>query len=144
MTPQDEITLIKWTVAMEAEGEPFLGKLAVAYVICNRMRQWKQSAADVCLRKWQFSGWNTDSPTRMRLDEISDKVMLEARKAAEGAYYQHFDDPTKGAVYYLNPTMTRALRGGTLPEWWYEDTDPESEVVIGKHVFRRSASRKDM
>src|SRR3990167_7135838 len=86
VTREDEITLMKWTIAMEAEGEPFEGKLAVAHVIMNRVNKWKKSVADVCLKGFQFSAWNADSPTRLRLDDISDQVMEESYKAAVQAY----------------------------------------------------------
>lgn len=135
MTPQDEITIIKFTVAMEAEGEPFTGKLGVAYTIVNRARKWGKSISDVCLKGWQFSAWNTDSNTRTRLDEISDAIMLESLKAAEGAYRGHFADPTNGATHYLNEPLTRQIRGdGTLPSWVSRLT---KTVDIGRHSFYR-------
>lgn len=138
MNTQDQITCIKWTVAMESEAEPFVGKLAVAFCIVNRAKQWRQSISDVCFRAWQFSAWNTDSPTRMRLDDISDEIMDAAKEAAEAALFGQVPDPTNGAVYYMNVELVKAQRGGKLPRWWGTDTDPASEVKIEHHTYRRS------
>ena len=133
MTREDEITLMKWTIAMEAEGEPFEGKLAVAHVIMNRVNKWKKSVADVCLRSFQFSAWNTDSPTRLRLDDIDDRIMEVSHQAAVQAYDSQFqDDPTHGATHYLNIPLTRQLRGGTLPLWVAAMV---KTVDIGQHSF---------
>lgn len=135
---QDEITLLKWTIAMEAEAEPYQGKLAVAWAIMNRARKWKQSISDVILKDRQFSAWNQDSPTRMRLDVISDAVMDSAEFAARTAYnYATLDDdPTLGATHYLNIELTKQIRGGTLPGWVNKLTQT---VKIGKHTFYREA-----
>ena len=137
MTRHDERTLIKWTVAMEAEGEPLEGKVGVAFVIINRSRLWKRSIADVCLKGYQFSCWNTESPTRLRLDIINDKIMAEAEHAAYGAYfsgtpYSTIVDPTNGATHYLNKEETKRLTGGRLPKW----IDAMKEMAtIGNHTF---------
>jgi len=125
---RDEIYLLVLTVVMEAGGEPIEGKLGVAYVIINR----GDSIPDTIFRSYQFSCWNTDSPTRMNLDIIPNLVLMEAYKAAVAAYFKLVDDPTKGATHYLNEEITRKMRGGTLPSWF-----DESKVTtrIGKHTF---------
>src|SRR3990167_6293611 len=109
------------------------GKLAVAHVIMNRVNKWKKSVADVCLRSFQFSAWNTDSPTRLRLDDIDDRIMEVSHQAAVQAYDSQFqDDPTHGATHYLNIPLTRQLRGGTLPLWVAAMV---KTVDIGQHSF---------
>ena len=62
----DDLTLLAATVKMEAEGEPYAGKLAVAFVICNRARYHGRSLKDVIFDPYDFSCWNTASPTRGR------------------------------------------------------------------------------
>ena len=126
------------TIAMEAGGEPYRGKLAVAHVIVNRAK-WKQkSLSDICFAPWQFSCWNTDSPTRMNLDDLSssDTVFAECLRAVLGAVTGTEPDPTGGAVFYLNKTAVLKTTG-KLPNWWDIDGDPASEVSIGAHSFRR-------
>lgn len=132
MTPNDEITLIKWTVALEAEGEPFEGKLAVAFVVCNRMRKWNKTAREVCWAKWQFSCYNDLSGDTKRLDTIDPALMVECANAAKYAYETAFADPTHGATHYLNEPLTRQLRGGSLPDWVSKMT---KTAEIGKHTF---------
>jgi len=127
----DQLLITAITVAMEAGGEPYQGKLAVAYVICNRSDKQNKSLTDVCLQPYQFSCWNTESPTRQNVDDIPDRTMAESLKATFDAYYKLVPDPTNGAVYYLNPAAL-----DKLPTWWHTDTDPDSQVVIGNHVFR--------
>ena len=124
------------TVAQEAGGEPYQGKLAVAYVIRNRAKRSGQSYTDVCLKPWQFSCWNTDSPTRGALDVLGDTVFAECLKATLAAAYLLEPDPTDGAIFYLNPDTVMAT-AGKLPDWWDIDGDPASQKAISRHLFRR-------
>ena len=132
LTQAEEKLILKWTIAQEAEGEPFDGKLGVGWAIMNRVRLHGKSVSDVCFAPWQFSAWNTDSPTRKRLDDIGPGPMDEARLAAEQAYHGTGSDPTQGATHYLNPVLTRKLRGGTLPKWVERMT---RTAVIWQHEF---------
>jgi len=127
---RDEIFFLVWTVVQEASGEPFEGQLAVAYAILNR----GGSVTDTIFRSYQFSSWNTDSPTRMNLDIISNSALMECYKASVAAYFKLIPDPSKGATHYLNEEVTRKMRGGTLPSWF-----DESKVTarIGRHTFLR-------
>lgn len=125
---RDEIYFLALTVKQEAEGESSEGKLAVAYTIMNR----GGSVIDTCLRAYQFSCWNTESPTRMRIDDIPDSVWRACYRAACSAYFGLQPDPTNGATHYLNEELTQVSRGGTLPKWFYE---MEVTVKIGLHTF---------
>lgn len=110
MRPPSALDWIAMTVKMEAEGEAYVGKLAVACAIVNRMQANRASASDVVLRAFQFSAWNTKEPTRMRLDdyETNHAVWADSYKAAAAALFELVDDPTRGATSYLNPTTTTA------------------------------------
>ena len=137
LTQAEEKLILKWTIAQEAEAEPFDGKLAVGWVVMNRVRQFRQSVSDVCFAPWQFTAWNTDSPTRKRLDDIGPEAMDASRLAAEQAYHGTGSDPSQGATHYLNPVVTRRLRekagkGLTLPDWVEKMT---LTAVIGRHHF---------
>jgi spore germination cell wall hydrolase CwlJ-like protein len=139
MTPEFEITLLALTVWGEARGESHIGKLAVAYVIKNRMRRRNVGVSRVVLSPWQFSFWNTEDPSRSRISEIDPEsdVWQDCFKAATSAYLADEPDPTKGAEFYMNVDTVKRQRGGTLPKWWNVDATPDGEVVIDRHTFRR-------
>jgi len=124
------------TVLMEAGGEPYDGKLAVAYVICNSCGYWKRTITDECLKAYRYSCWLTGSATLVNLDKATESLLAECTKAMLAAVYQLEPDPTNGAVFYLNPivVLEKAKR---LPRWWDIDGDPDSQVDIGAHLFRR-------
>jgi N-acetylmuramoyl-L-alanine amidase len=127
-----EEALAEITLKMEAEGEPYAGKLAVAWVIRNRMADNFFSDGTVSgtvLRAAQFSGWNTASPERIRCVRLdpsvsqadADCVRAWAESGSGG------EDPTQGAVQYYNPAIV-------TPSWasGFEET-----VVIGGHRFMK-------
>jgi hypothetical protein len=122
-----DITIATLTVVMEAQGEPRTGKLAVAYVLANRVKAGR-SMTDVILDPWDFSCWNTDSPTRMNIDKVDDAIYAECMRAVL--------DPTNGAVFYLNKAVVMKA-AGKLPDWWDIDGHAASEITIGAHSFRR-------
>ena len=124
--------LIALTVALEAEAEDYLGKLAVANVIVNRMEYTKKSAAHVVFKPWAFSAWNTAGGRQAAFAKISDVVWQDSEKAAISALYKIEPDPTKGADHYLNIPLTRKMRGGSLPGWVAK---LKRTAVIGQHTF---------
>ena len=130
-----DIVIATLTVAMEAGGEPHRGKLAVAYVLVNRVKVGR-SMSDVILDPWDFSCWNTDSPTRMNLDKIDDALYGECLSCVLAASYGLEPDPTGGAYFYLNKTVVTS-GGKPLPGWWFSDAVAASEITIGAHSFRR-------
>jgi len=117
------------TVFMESSGEPYQGKLGVAWVICNRCAKSKPpiSVQDVVYRSFQFSCWNTDSPTRMNLDEYGSAVWFDSVKASAAAYFELSEDPTYGATMYHATYVT--------PNWDWSKL--EQTAIIGNHVFYR-------
>ena len=130
-----DIVIATLTVLMEAGGEPRSGKLGVAYVLINRVKAGR-SMSDVILDPWDFSCWNTDSPTRMNLDKADDDLYAECLSCVLAAMYGLSSDPTGGAYFYLNKEVVIAT-AGKLPGWWDSDTVHDSEVTIGRHSFRR-------
>lgn len=132
MSPQDDLTLIKLTVALEAGGESYDGKKAVAWVIINRMKAWRQQAVRVTLAPYQFSCWLREFNFVSNLERMPEKVLEESYAAAKSAYEGLSIDLTNGATHYLNVELTKKLRGGTLPGWVYK---LEKTAVIGQHTF---------
>ncbi len=134
----NELFLLTATVAMEAESEPYKGKLAVAYVIVNRSRRRVpfKSISDVVLDPYDFSAWNTKGGRQLALDTIPTRVWQDSEKAAASAYYGIERDPTRGADHYLNVELTRKLRGGTLPTWL---PAMKRTTKIGLHTFYKEA-----
>ena len=55
-----DMELYAATVFLEAEGEPEEGKVAVAWVIRNRIDAKTTTIREIALAPWQFSCWNPD------------------------------------------------------------------------------------
>lgn len=132
----DQFSIVKQTVALEAEGESTVGKLAVLWVILNRARAREQSLHQVCWSKWQFSCWNDMTHAINRLNKIDESIYEEIEKLIIGTQSDMvgYSDPTEGATLYLNIEVTKQQRGGTLPNW-VEKAIPT--VKIGQHNFYR-------
>ena len=118
------------TVWAEARGEPYLGQVAVARVIRNRIKQgWAHDAAGVVLQPYQFSCWNTQDPNRLAAARMSseDPEVQSCQKAwAESATN---DAGIGEAVMYFAP---RAV--SQTPKW----ATPDKHVVtISHHEFYR-------
>ena len=144
------LTLLAATALLEAEGEPEDGQLAVAYVCCNRARYhgWDLTRAILGndLKAYDdgrpyeiFSCWNDDYRRQVqnRLHGMTTAMWELFYRLACAAYWKFEDDPTYGAYFYLNVELTKQIRGGSLPAWWDVDTESDSEVVLGRHTFRR-------
>lgn len=122
-------TIAALNIYMEARGEPFEGKVAVAEVMRNRLKNgtWGKTIAQVVLAPYQFSGWNTKDPNRikaMNLDD-SDPQYQECLKAWQTA--KSNTNFTKGALFYYNPRVV------TTPPAWA--TSPKLLAKIGNHQF---------
>ena len=119
------------TIAFEASGEPEEGKAAVAHVILNRKRsgRWGDNIKDVVTRPWQFEPWTT---RRSEMEKLSpdDPRYQDAERIAEAVLTGRIPDPTAGATHFLNPTIVRHRRGGSLPSWARGEGQS-----IGRHTF---------
>jgi hypothetical protein len=119
------------TMVFEASGEPEEGKAAVAHVILNRKRlgRWGDNIKDVVTRPWQFEPWMT---RRKEIKSLSqdDPRYRKAALIADAVLSGQKPDPTAGATHFLNPTIVRQRRGGSLPPWAEGEGQP-----IGRHTF---------
>lgn len=126
-----DLDWIAMTVWGEARGESQEGKLAVAYVIVNRMAQEKRTACGVVLRPFQFSFWNTNDPSRWKMQpSLSDPIWVDCYEAARNALEKTKPDPTEGCTSYLNPdacTKKQQANAGYHPQ--------RVRHVIGRHHF---------
>jgi len=119
------------TIVFEAFGEPEEGKTAVAHVILNRKSsgRWGDHIKDVVTYPWQFEPWMT---RRREMENLSpqDPRYQNAAKIADAILTGQRPDPTAGATHFLNPTVVRHRRGGSLPSWAHGEGQP-----IGRHIF---------
>jgi N-acetylmuramoyl-L-alanine amidase len=118
-------------MAFEAPNEPDVRKAAVAHVILNRKKshRWGGTVKDVVMKPWQFEPWMTrrkeignlspDDPRYRKAGQIADAVLAGA-----------LPEPTSGATHFLNPTVVRQRRGGSLPLWARGEG-----ISIGRHTF---------
>lgn len=149
------MTLYAATVYLEAAGESERGRLAVAWVIKNRILalpvndQFGPAIARVILgpdgraagdgRAFEpFSCWNDDYMTQrgQRLTKPDGGIWSTCWRAAVAAYYGLAPDPTRGSNFYLNVDLTRKIRPNhDLPSWF----DPLKVMLVeGHHTFLRA------
>ena len=128
--PEQRDYLIR-TIAFEAADEADEGKAAVAHVILNRKRsgRWGDNIKDVVTRPWQFEPWMTRRTEMERLSP-DDPRYEDAARIADAVLTGQTPDPTAGATHFLNPTVVRQRRGGSLPSWAQGEGQP-----IGRHTF---------
>ena len=127
----DERDYLIKTIAFEAPDESDEGKAAVAHVILNRKRngRWGDNIKDVVTRPWQFEPWMT---RRKEMEKLSphDPRYQNAARIADAVLTGQTPDPTAGATHFLNPTVVRQRRDGSLPSWARGEGQP-----IGRHTF---------
>lgn len=133
----DEIYILARTIYGEARGEPWEGKLAIAWVVVNRLnadsarldRLYGNSIREICCKPAQFSCWN-------RLDrnyQVIQAAQLEtdaAFRACLGAACAVLGgavpDPTFGATHYHAASLK-------TPPAWAKGKTPCAR--IGMHLF---------
>lgn len=132
------------TIDQEARGETFDGKLAVAEVIRDRARRGYQSDGTIpgtVLKPYQFSGWNTEDPNRLKSAKRAAAGALEGGQLAEAvaAWNKAVTEDTKTAqgalLYHANPMP----RGMKKPGWVGR---VKFLVQIGAHAFYADPAAK--
>jgi spore germination cell wall hydrolase CwlJ-like protein len=122
----------------EARDQPFIGQVAVAQVVMNRVRddRYPDNPCDVIKQGPTYS-WAEDYPVRHRCqfswycDGKSDKprdtkAYEQARMIAHGVYHGNLDDFVEGATHYHAHYV--------YPEWAKSKT---RTVRIDDHIFYR-------
>jgi len=127
---EDRDYLIR-TIAFEAADESDEGEAAVAHVILNRTKsgRWGGSIKDVVTHPWQFEPWMTRRKEMEKLPP-DDPRYQNAARIADAVLFGQMPDPTAGATHFLNPTVVRQRRDGSLPSWARGEGQP-----IGGHTF---------
>ena len=96
------------TVFQEAEGEPYEGKVAVAEVILRRTKRKYMSDGTVIgtvLRKYQFSGHNTDSANRIRSFQIDTSISVVNDCVKAWCEADRGSNLVPDAMHYYNPAL---------------------------------------
>ncbi len=114
-----DIYLIARAVYGEARGEVYLGKVAVAAVILNRVDDpnFPNSISGVIYQPGAF-----DAVSDGQINLAPDEECIRAARDAYGGW-----DPTNGCLYYYNPT--------TATNKWM--LSKPVLLTVGNHVFCR-------
>lgn len=128
--PHDEVSLLRALIVGEAEGETYLGKLAVACVVRNRVRApwwWGHDVRTVILWRHQFSCFWSDYAKREKamLLALTSPDAYEAAHRAATDVLAGSGDITDGAMWYFN-------RAVVTPSW---AAHLIRTVRIGHHDF---------
>lgn len=122
----------------EARDQPFIGQVAVAQVVMNRIQdeRYPNNPCDV-VRQGPTYSWTKDFPVRHRCqfswycdgksDKAKDKEAWDQSVTiAHGVYHGNLDDFVEGATHYHAYYV--------YPEW----AETKTKVVrIGDHIFYR-------
>lgn len=111
------IDLLARLVRAEAQGEPYAGQVAVAAVIINRVRS-PLFPDDVYSIVYQPGQFETVSSGRINepAEEQHFRAVLDALAGT---------DPTRGALFFFNPSRTKNRYMHSLPV----------AARIGRHTF---------
>lgn len=114
-----DVYLLARVIYGEARGEPYLGQVAVAAVVLNRVRSslFPNTIAGVVYQPDAFTCVN-DGQINLTPDETA---MRAARDAMNGW------DPTNGCIYYYNPATA-------VSKWIFSRP---VQLAIGRHVFAK-------
>lgn len=116
---RSDLDLLARVVYAEAKGEPYLGKVAVAAVVLNRVDSplFPNTVRGVIYQPYQFEPVQNGS-INQGYDAASMNAVLDALAGT---------DPTYGALYFYNP--------GKVSHSWMATR--QTTTVIGQHVFSR-------
>ncbi|MFZ4452254.1 spore cortex-lytic enzyme [Salibacterium aidingense] len=116
---ENDIQIMSNAVYGEARGEPYIGQVAVAAVILNRIESpsFPNTASGVIFEPRAFTAVS-DGQIYMEPNEQARKAVLDAING---------QDPSEGAIYYYNPA--------TATSGWIFSRPTIKE--IGKHKFSK-------
>ncbi len=114
---QNDIHMLARTVYAEARGEPYVGQVAVAAVLLNRLESemFPNTVTGIVFQPLAFEAV-ADGQIWLEPDETAKKAVADALNGW---------DPSEGAVYYFNPDRATS-------KWIW--SRPQIKR-IGKHIF---------
>lgn len=123
------------TLWAEARGEPYVGQIAVAWVIRNRAedKRWPRTIHQVCKQPWQFSCWNGELKADLQDDNY--RAMLRADVGVAGftrALHVAAGVLTGDLMTYL-PRGTCHYHADSVSPSWAAGHTPCG--TIGRHLF---------
>lgn len=131
---ENDIEILAKTIYGEADGEPRIGKMAVASVIINRYRRktWfsGKTIAETCQfavpgsKYHQFSCWNEWDRAYKRIQKAADEDLKECREIAEKYVKGEMKDVVKGCCHYHHVALSPKWAKGVKPDF-----------EIGHHLF---------
>ncbi len=124
---QKELTLLAMCVYGESRSEPYEGKLSIAHVVMNRVKEqswYGKTVKEVLLKPYQFSCFDRRDPNYKKLFHPTPDAWKQCFKAAWNAYSELSEDPTLGANHYC--------RHDIEPPW---KQAMELKKRIGNHEF---------
>lgn len=122
------------TIWGEARNQSYLGCVAIACVVLNRVKLSKLhgrfgngTIRSACLYPWQFSCWNYNDPnyTKVKNVTVRDAVFARCAEIARHAIDGKTSDVTNGATYYY-------VKTSAMPKWAVGKTPC---ATIGDHLF---------
>jgi len=120
MTSQESanLTFLALTVWREARGEPFHGKLGVAFSIMNRVKRpawWGNDLQGVVFKRWQYSSMTDPKDPQVTKWPLSgDPAWQECLEVAEMAILGAIPSPVDGADSYFDLSIP-------APKWANEE-----------------------
>lgn len=119
MSYDEKVTLLSRAIHAEAEGEPYIGKVAVGAVLLNRVNH---SEFPNTLSGVVYQGGALESVSNGRMTTAAGRESVKAAQDALNGW-----DPTYGALYFWNPNKP-------VNKWMWTRT---ITVQYGDHVFAR-------
>jgi N-acetylmuramoyl-L-alanine amidase len=110
------------TIYYEAGNQPTKGKVAVAFVIFNRMKKYNSTLCDVVQQRGQFF-WVSSPSLRRRPKNQKQWEDCQALAKDILVHPEKYHDPTNGARAFRGP------KDAPFPEEWVES------ATIGGHIF---------
>ncbi|MBQ7850926.1 MAG: spore cortex-lytic enzyme [Clostridia bacterium] len=114
---ETEVELLSRLISGEARGEPYIGQVAVAAVVLNRVRsdEFPDTVSGVIFQRGAFDAvWD---------GQFDMEPTASCRRAARDALNGW--DPTGGCLYYYNPV--------TATSEWIRTR--QVQLTIGRHAF---------
>ena len=133
---KDELDLVTATIFGEARGESIEGKVAVGWVIKNRVLddRWPNTYKEVILQRKQFSCWNKKDRNYEKTVNATianrchaDPVWRECRLVAHGILYDRLLDNTRGSNHYHANYIEKP--------YWVKSKKCEFKEMYGKQLF---------